>query len=214
MQAAFSQEELVREIVSKYLKKREPYDDILITVGVANRHVHLCCADLETLFGVGYKLHPMRELSQKGFYAAEETLVLAGPKGAIKRVRVLGPLRKETQIEVLASDGPVLGISPPLQASGTSTPSPALTLIGPKGSVIKNTGVMVAWRHIHVPPQEAADWGVKDGDLVQVKTAGDRGVTMNNVRIRVGEFNTELHIDLDEANAAGIKNGEYVEVLF
>lgn len=213
MQTVLSQEELVRGIVSSYMVPTKMSSQIFIPTGVSNRHIHLSRADLETLFGAGYELHPWKDLSQKGYYAAEETLVLAGPKGAISKVRVLGPLRKETQIEILAFDGPVLGIMPPLRDSGVFGPSPALTLIGPKGSVTNNTGVMVAWRHIHINSREAADLHIRDGDLVQVKTAGDRGMILCNVKIRVGEFNTEFHIDVDEANAGGIKNGAQVQIL-
>ncbi|TEB05420.1 Phosphate propanoyltransferase [Pelotomaculum schinkii] len=213
MQTSHIQEELVREIVNKYMNTGKISNQLIIPVRVSNHHIHLSQADLETLFGEGYELHPLKELSQKGFYAAKETLMLAGPKDVIKKVRVLGPLRKDTQIEILASDGPKLGIVPPLRISGVLAPAPALTLIGPKGIVVNNMGVMVAWRHIHIDSREAADLHIRESDLMQVKTMGDRAVILSNVKIRAGKFNTELHIDVDEANAAGIKDGDQVEVL-
>ena len=195
---------------------RYPADEDLldIPVGVSNRHVHLCREDMDILFGPGSELTVYRELSQKGFFAANETVVVAGPKGAISRVRLLGPLRKTTQVELLASDANVLGLVPPLRDSGVLGPSPMLTIVGPKGTVLNNTGIMTAWRHIHMQTQEGERLGLRDGDLVRVRTRGNRSVIFNNVRIRLGDaISTELHIDTDEANAAGLKTGDIVRIL-
>ncbi len=191
-------------------------DDSLlyIPVGVSNRHVHLCREDMDILFGPGYEMKVYRELSQKGFFAAQETVVVAGPKGAISKVRLLGPLRSATQIELLASDRSILGIDAPLRDSGVLGTSPLLTIIGPKGTVLNHTGAMTAWRHIHMQTLDAQRLGLREGDLVKVESQGNRGVVFTNVRIRLGdEIHTELHLDIDEANAADIKNGQMVKII-
>jgi putative phosphotransacetylase len=214
MQTDLNQELIVREIVRAIIEKKNNSNGIFIPVAVSNRHVHLSQADLEKLFGKGYQLHPWKELSEKGFYAAEETVVLAGPKGALNKVRVLGPVRRETQIELLLSDSHVLGIVPQIRDSGTVAPSQELTIVGPKGTVTNNTGIMAAWRHIHIDTQKARDLGLNDGDEVQVKTSGDRALILSRVRIRCGNIaNTMLHIDVDEANAACLKTGDKVQLL-
>lgn len=191
-------------------KAAGPY---LVPAGVSNRHIHLCREDLDTLFGKGYELQPMKSLYQKNDFAAKETLVVAGPKGAIGKVRILGPLRSYTQVELLVSDGYTLGITPPIRDSGSRAESPAVTLIGPAGSVEVHAGVLAAWRHLHLGAADAQQLGVQEGDMVQVRTCGERSLTLNNVKIRVGKFIPELHIDVDEANAALVKTGDQLEVV-
>lgn len=187
---------------------------LLIPVGISNRHVHLCREDVDILFGKGYNITPLKELSQKGYYAAKETVTIAGPKGAINKVRLLGPLRDNTQIELLSSDRFVLGIELPVRESGSQGLSPTLTIVGPKGAVINNMGGMIAWRHIHMNTKDALILGLKDGDFVKVQTLGDREVIFSNVKVRLGEkFETELHLDSDEANAVDIRNGEKVKII-
>ena len=137
-------EAVVRQIIKETINK----DLLCIPVGVSNRHVHLCRKDADVLFGSGYELTCYRELSQKGFFAAEETVVVAGPRGAISKVRLLGPLRDQTQIELLVSDRNILGIQMPVRDSGVLGESPLLTIIGPNGTVLNNTGAMAAWRHM------------------------------------------------------------------
>jgi|LGVE01.1.fsa_nt_gb putative phosphotransacetylase len=189
-------------------------DLLNIPIGVSNRHVHLCQKDMDILFGEGSELTIYRELSQKGYFAAKETVTLAGPKGALNKVRLLGPLRNNTQIELLASDRFALGIEPPVRESGTQALAPTITLVGPKGTVINHMGGMVAWRHIHMNAQEAKLLDLNDGDYIKVKTQGEREIIFSNVKVRIGEaFRTELHLDSDEANAAGIKNGENVKII-
>jgi putative phosphotransacetylase len=185
-----------------------------IPVGVSNRHVHLCREDIDILFGPNYEMQVYRELSQKGFFAAKETVVIAGPKGAIPNVRLLGPLRSATQIELLVSDRHILGIDPPVRDSGSIGESPLLTIIGPCGTVLNNTGVIAAWRHIHMQSEEAKFLRLKDMDMVRVIYDGLRGGIFHNVRIRTGdEIRTELHLDTDEANAAGLKTGDLVTIM-
>lgn len=192
---------------------RKKSDLLVIPAGVSNRHVHLCREDMDILFGEGSEMTPMKELSQKGFYAAKETVVIAGPKGAISGVRLLGPLRSHTQVELLASDTRTLGVSPEIRESGTLAESPMITIIGPKGTVLNNSGSMIAWRHIHMNTAEAKLLGLRDGDYVKVETMGDRSIVFDNVKIRLGDFDTELHLDIDEANAANLKNGDKVRIL-
>lgn len=191
-------------------------EDLLrIPVGVSNRHVHLCRKDMDVLFGEGSELTEYRELTQKGYFAAKETVTVVGPKGAINKVRLLGPLRDDTQIELLASDRFVLGIEPSVRESGIQTMAPTITIVGQKGTVINNMGGMIAWRHVHMNAYESKLLGFKDGDYVKVKTLGEREIIFSNVKIRIGEaFRTELHLDSDEANAASIKDGDFVEVIF
>lgn len=213
-------DQVIREVVANLLREEQKNDPLqrdnllVIPVGVSNRHVHLCRKDMDILFGKDSELTVYRDLSQKGYYAAEETVTLAGPRGALSRVRLLGPLRESTQIELLASDRFTLGIEPPVRESGIQALAPTITIVGPKGTVINNMGGMVAWRHIHMNTKEANQLGIKDGAYVKVKVRGDRGLVFSNVKIRIGEaFRTELHLDSDEANAAGIKNGDLVEIV-
>jgi putative phosphotransacetylase len=217
--ANFSQdiEPLIRRIIEEKCNLQMPTairnDLLTIPVGVSNRHVHLCRADMDILFGEGSEMQPLKELTQKGFYAAKETVVVAGSKGAISGVRLLGPLRAHTQVELLLSDSRKLGISPDIRESGTLEDSPQLTIVGPKGTVLNSYGILVAWRHIHMNTAEARVLGLHDGDYVKVQTLGVREIIFEKVKIRLGEFNTELHLDLDEANGAGVNNGDKVKII-
>lgn len=184
-----------------------------VPVGVSNRHLHLSQADLETLFGEGYQLTPLKDLSQTGQYAAEEVVTLVTKKSAIQNVRILGPTRPETQVEISRTDAFALGLRPPVRDSGSISDSESVTLVGPKGSLQLSQGVIIALRHIHMSETDADSFGVKDKETVTVKTSGERSLTFENVLVRVREdFVLEFHIDTDEANAAGLGNGEQVEV--
>lgn len=188
-------------------------DPGLVPVGVSNRHVHLSRPDMDVLFGPGSSLTRMKAMKQPGQYAATETVTLRGPKGEIGKVRVLGPLRKETQIEISVADGFTLGIKPPLRMSGKLDGSAGLTVIGPAGSVTKDAGVIVALRHIHMRPEDALRLGVKTGDSVDVVVSGPRGGVMHHVAIRSDEVSaTEMHIDVEEANAFGLQNDALVRL--
>ena len=148
-------------------------------------------------------------LGQPGQYAAEETVTIRGPKGEMSRVRVLGPLRKETQVEISIADGFVLGVEPPVRESGQLEDSPGIEIIGPKGSVKKERGVIAALRHIHMTPEIARRLGYRDGQYVQTRIEGLRGALLCNVLVRVSEkYALEMHIDVEEANALGVKNGD------
>ncbi|MBZ4023194.1 phosphate propanoyltransferase [Rhodobacter sp. TJ_12] len=188
-------------------------DPALVPVGVSNRHIHLSRPDMDILFGPGATLTRMKAMKQPGQYAAKETVTLRGPKGEIGKVRVLGPLRKDTQIEVSVADGFALGIKPPMRMSGKLEDSAGLTVVGPKGAVVKQSGVIVALRHIHMAPADAARLGLRNGDSVDVEVSGPRGGIMRHVAIRSDEVSaTEMHIDIEEANAFGLKNDALVRV--
>lgn len=184
-----------------------------VPVGISNRHLHLSQSDLEALFGEGHQLTPIKDLSQTGQFAADEVVTIVTKKGALQNVRVLGPVRGSTQVEISRTDSFALGVKPPVRDSGSLDGSASITIVGPKGSLQLEQGVIIALRHIHMSPEDAKVFGVKDKDTVTVKAGGDRGVTFNNVLVRVrDDFVLEMHIDTDEANAAGLGNGQEVEV--
>lgn len=184
----------------------------LIPIGISNRHVHLSQVDLEILFGSGYQLTPSKEL-QPGQYAAVETVNLVGPKGYLKGVRVLGPVRDRTQVEISRTDSFVLGVDPPVRDSGFLQGSASIVLVGPAGCQKINEGVICAARHIHFHTSDAQTMGVKDGDKLTVCVGGERELVFNKVLARVSEkYRLEMHIDTDEANAAGLKNGDTGEL--
>ena len=176
-----------------------------VPVGISNRHIHLSQADLDQLFGAGYQLTPMKELSQPGQFACKETVTICGPKGAIEKVRVLGPVRKETQIEIVAGDCFKLGVKAPAKLSGDLAGTPGITVVGPKGSVQTAQGLIVAQRHIHMAPADAQAYGVQDGQIVKIRVGGLRGGIYDNVAIRVTTSSKlECHLDTEEANAMGV----------
>jgi putative phosphotransacetylase len=186
-----------------------------IPVGISARHVHVSQADLATLFGEGYELHPYKDLSQPGQYASQETVDLVTEKSTFKKVRILGPVRKQTQVEVALTDAMKLGVNPPVRDSGDLKGSAGLKIVGPKGSVELAEGVIAACRHIHMTPQDAAEFGVKDKEMVKVKVgAPDRCLVFEQVLVRVNDnFRLEMHLDTDEGNAAKVKTGETAELL-
>ena len=202
------------ELLTKLLEKLAPTDQIQptklpdnqqIPVGISNRHIHLSQQEVDKLFGQGYQLTKLKDLSQPGQYACKETVMICGPKGAIGKVRILGPVRKQTQVEILQSDSFKLGVKGPLRLSGDLAGSGNITLIGPKGSVEISEGVVVAKRHIHMLPAEAVQFGVHDGQSVTIEFSGERGGSLSNVIIRAVENSgLECHIDTEEANALGI----------
>lgn len=213
-QDLFKQHDFIKQIVYKVISKLKGNEVATIhpqpfPVGISNRHVHLSRQDLDVLFGSGYELNMSHEISQTGQYAAKETVNLAGPKGCIEKVRILGPVRKQSQVEIMRGDKYKLGVNPPVRDSGDLKGSGAITIIGPCGSVHINEGLIISQRHVHMIPAEAAFYGVTDGEFVQVKAGTNRGITFDNVLIRVREdFVLEFHLDVDEANASGVENGE------
>ena len=186
-----------------------------VPVGVSNRHIHLNQADLETLFGAGYTLTPLKELSQPGQYACKELLTIVGPSlRPIENVRVLGPLRKQSQVEISATDSYVLKVKPPVRESGKLAGSASITILGPKGVVRLQEGCIIANRHIHMSPQDASAFQVNDGDFVTVDVNGTRRTRWYDVQVRVSpDFRLEMHVDTDDANATGIGNGSKVKIV-
>ena len=186
-----------------------------VPVGVSNRHIHLSTADLETLFGVGYQLTPIKDLSQPGQFACKETLTIVGPSlRPIENVRVLGPVRKASQVEISRTDSFTLKVKPPVRESGDIVGSAPITIIGPKGVVTLKEGCIIANRHIHMSTDEGAQFGLSDGQYVDVEVNGERRTKFYDVQVRVHkDFRLEMHIDTDDANAAGIGNGAKVKIV-
>ncbi len=185
-----------------------------IPVGISNRHIHLSQADLETLFGEGYQLTKTKDLSQPMQYACKETLTIAGPKGAIEKVRILGPARSESQVEILQADCFKLGITAPVRLSGDLQRTPGITLIGPQGSVFLSQGLLIAQRHIHMNLEDAKHFGVSDGEQVTIQIDGLRGGTYSNVVIRANNISSlEFHIDMEEANAMHLVSTSRITIL-
>jgi putative phosphotransacetylase len=186
----------------------------MIPVGVSARHVHLSREDLNTLFGDGYELTVYRPLSQPEQYAANEKVNLVGPRGRLDGVRILGPVRSKTQVEISMTDAIKLGIRPPVRDSGAIEGSESLTIEGPNGVVTIEKGAILAQRHIHLSPDAAKELDVTDKQIVSVKTTGPRSLVFNNVLCRVSpSFTREFHIDTDEANAALLCTGDEVELV-
>lgn len=184
-----------------------------IPVGISNRHVHLSQKDLECLFGKEYQLVKLKDLSQPGQYACKEVVTVCGPKGAIEKVRILGPVRSKTQVEVLAGDCVKLGAAPHVRLSGDLSRTPGITLVGPKGSVQIEEGLVVAQRHIHMTPEDAKSLGVCDGDVVSIKFDDLRGGVYSNVAIRANDASSlECHLDIEEANAMGINGSSKITI--
>lgn len=184
-----------------------------VPIGVSNRHVHLSPNDLEKLFGKGYELKKFKDITQPGQYAAEENVSLVTEGGTIKRVRVVGPNRKNTQVELSVGDTFTLWITAPLRVSGETHGLAYVKIVGPVGSVY-GPFVMVAQRHLHCTTQEAKELGVKTGDVVKMRVGGVRGVIFENVVVRArDDFAFDFHVDMEEANAAGIKQGDWAELI-
>ncbi len=207
-------EKITRLVLEAIQKEQANKDRFLVPVGVSNRHIHLTQADVETLFGPGYQLTKKKEL-MGGQFASNECCTIVGLKlRAIENVRVLGPTRKFTQVEISSTDARMLGIKVPVRESGDIAGSAPIAIVGPKGAVYCREGCIVAARHIHMAPSDAASCGVRDGDYVSVRLDNERGTTFNRVKIRVDDsFTLEMHIDTDEANAAEIVTGDQVEIL-
>lgn len=204
----------ITKLVVDELSAVEPESDRKVKIGVSNRHIHLDRRTMDILFGAGSELHPTKYLGQPGQYASAETVTLKGPRGELKRVRVLGPLRSKTQVEISVTDSFTVGVKPPVRESGHLDGTPGITVIGPRGMVKLEEGVIVALRHIHMSPDDAKHFGVTNGQIVQVKVPGARGCTLDNVVVRVSpKYALEMHIDVDEGNGLGLKTGDFVEVL-
>lgn len=207
-----NENEIAKAVRAAIQSVREDHGEI--KVGVSQRHIHLSREDLDTLFGKGYELTKKKTLMGCE-YASEECVTLVGPSlKSIEKVRVLGPVRKHTQVEISRTDTFVLKVSPPVRPSGHIEGSERLVVVGPKGSVYLKEGVIIANRHIHLTPEYAEAHGLKDNDYVDVEIDGIKPTRFYDVQVRVrDDFNIEMHIDTDDANSAGLKNGMRVKII-
>lgn len=187
---------------------------IKVPIGISARHIHLTQEDVEKLFGEGYQLTKRSEL-MGGQFASNEQCTIVGLKlRAIENVRILGPVRSKSQVEISATDARTLGVKAPTRQSGDIAGSAPIALVGPKGAIYLKEGCIVAARHIHMPPADAEAAGVKDGDMVSVRMGDERGALLEQVKIRVDEsFTLEMHIDTDEANACQVKQGDLAVIV-
>lgn len=204
-------EQVVREVMDDL--QRESSDPRRVVIGVSNRHVHLSPGDFRTLFG--YDEPTVRKyVRQVGEFAADETVTVKGAKSSMEKIRVMGPLRPRSQVELSHTDCYALGIKAPVRQSGYLDDAAPVTLIGPRGSVNLDHGAIIASRHVHLGPKDAEGLGVKDQDLIRVVFEGDRGGVLENVICRVKDnFTSEIHIDTDEANAVGARTGDVVTII-
>ena len=211
--------EQIASLVKKVMSGMDLYDGTAFTgevpVGVSNRHIHLSEEHVEVLFGKGYQLTPMKDLSQPGQYACKEVLTVIGPSmRPIENVRVLGPVRRASQVEISATDSYVLKVKPPVRESGSLKGSAPIRIVGPAGVVELSEGCIIANRHIHMSPADGRAFGVSDGDYVTVDVEGKRRTRWYDVQVRVHpDFRLEMHVDTDDANAVGIGNGSRVKVV-
>ena len=184
-----------------------------VPMGVSARHIHLSKEDMEKLFGLGHELHKVKELGQPGEFTAEEKVDLITEKSTLKGVRVIGPIRKQTQIELALTEARSLGLNPPVRESGKLANSAGLKIVGPKGEITISEGVIVAARHLHLDTKTAEMHGLKDQDSVKISVHGDRALTFENVVVRVKDtYAPEFHIDTDEGNACLAQNTPVVTV--
>lgn len=184
-----------------------------VTVGVSARHVHVTKDDLKVLFGENFELTKKVDLSQPGQYACNEQVTIKGPKGSIERVRILGPERDKTQVEVSKTDSFALGINPPVRNSGDLDGACEITIIGPNGEITRNAAIIAA-RHLHISMKDAEEYGLLDKEFVSILVKGEKGGILDNVYVRVSDdYSYEVHLDTDDANAFLIKNGDEVELI-
>lgn len=202
------------EVSSKNISNAVPAQKKVVC-GISVRHIHLCREHVDVLFGKGHEMQILKELYQPGTYAYKETVTIVGPRlSAIQNIRVLGPLRDKTQVELAKTDCIILGIDAPVRPSGQLSDTASAVVIGPKGAVYLKEGAIRANRHLHLPTEDAKYFGIKDNDLVDIRISGPKGLTFNNVQVRVSpDFKAEMHVDTDDGNAADITNGTMVEIV-
>lgn len=203
--------ELTRKVIFDALGQQDPTQLVL---GVSNRHVHLCEEDFRTLFGPDAELTVKVMLRQTGEFAANEMVKVIGPKGSFEKVRLMGPHRKQTQVELSYTDCYQLGVKPVVCESGFLAEASPIEIEGPCGRVVKEHAAMVAGRHIHLSPEDAKTLGVEDEDRVSIEFGGRRGALMDNFKCRVKDsYRAEVHIDMDEANCLGARTGDTVRMV-
>jgi propanediol utilization protein len=196
-------EKIIREVIDELLP---PFGDRTVPIGISARHMHITQEHLEILFGAGKKLTKLKDLTQPGEFAANETVAIVGPNRRIfGKVRILGPIRPASQVELSYTDGIFLGMDLPHRISGDIKGSAPMTLIGPAGVLRLEEGAIRAMRHVHMNPQDAQRFGLKEGDKIQVKVHGPASITFNDVVVRIKEgLILQMHVDTDEANGAGL----------
>lgn len=205
---------LLKAVKEKEDNEKSEKKSFHVPVGISNRHIHLSQKHIDVLFGKEYELNKLKDLSQVGQYACKETITICGPRGAIEKIRVLGPKRNKTQVELSMGDCIKTGVKPNIRLSGDLNKTSGITLIGPKGSVQIEDGVIVAQRHIHMTPRHAKDFGVVDGELVSIQVEGLRGGTLSNVSIRTNDsYKLECHLDIEEANSMGINPNSKIKII-
>lgn len=185
-----------------------------VALGISNHHVHVTREHLNILYGENYELAPKKPLNQIGQYASEETVTIKTQKGEMNNIRILGPVRPYTQVEISKTDAIKLGLNPPLRESGDVKNSSPITIIGPKGTVELTEGCIIATRHIHITPEEAKEKGLENIKEVQVKIDGPKGGIMDHVSVKIAPNSYyEMHIDTDDANAHFLSNNDEVEII-
>lgn len=207
-------EALVRDVVTARLATREKPGEPTLAVHASARHMHISREHLDQLFGPGYELTVERPLYQEGNFAAKEMCTLVGPRSRlISNLRILGPCRSRTQVELAFTDAASLGLDIPIRLSGNLDGTPGCFLMGPKGMIEIEEGVIRAARHVHMSPGDAAHYGVAHGDLMTLRVGGTQGITFEDVEVRVGkDFRLDVHLDMDEANACGLHLTEDIEL--
>jgi putative phosphotransacetylase len=208
-------ERIVRQVAIEYLGREKGIAAPVLTVQTSSRHMHVCREDMDILFGTGSELTFDRPLFQEGNFAAKETVTIVGPRSRlISNLRILGPMRKKSQVELAFTDAIMLGVNDiPVRISGDIEGTPGAIIIGPKGVVELKQGVIRAAIHVHMNPSEAAYFGVAKGDLMKLRIGGQAGVTFNNVHVRIDPTSRlNVHMDTDEANACGLHMTKDVEL--
>lgn len=185
-----------------------------VSIGVSNRHVHLKQEDLYKLFGEGYTLEKVKDLNQPGQYASNSFVDLKTDKGIIEHVRVLGPIRDYTQVEISKTDSYKLGLNPPVRDSGDLYNSENIVIIGSKGEIVAHNSCIIATRHIHILPEQIKEYGLENKNIVSVRLSGEKGGIINNVHLKIADNSFfEMHLDTDDANAHLVKNGDIGEII-
>lgn len=206
-------EQVINELQNNYILEKVnlvPY----VPVSISARHIHIQKTHLEKLFGNKYDLNKFKDISQPGQFASKEKVDIIGPRGTIKNVRILGPLREKTQLEISSTDSRQLGLNPPVRSSGQISGSSPFTIVGPEGEITLEEGCIIADRHIHMTPEDAKNYNVKDKQKVSIVVEGKKSGVMSEVGIRVhNDYKLDMHIDTDDANAFALKGNEKLKMI-